>query len=58
MLVQIEIPRLKFNFSKDDDVSQFSATRIQEIENSLDLATVYSKMLGDLDSIFSIFYIL
>lgn len=59
ILVQIEIPWLKFNSSKDDDASQFSATRIQEIENSLDLSG-YSllKMLGDLDSIFPIFYIL
>lgn len=50
ILVHIEIPWLKFNFSKDEDASQFLATRIQEIENSLDLAIALWKIHGDLDS--------
>lgn len=50
ILVQIKILWLKLDFSKDDDANQFSAPRIREIENSLDLATAHWKMLGDLDS--------
>lgn len=41
ILAPVRIPRLKSNFSKDDDAGQFPVHRIQKTEKVLDLAIGY-----------------